>query len=51
MKHGRRNRWASTGILAVVVFGAGGLAVALGLPWWILVVCLVLVVLSAVGFG
>ncbi len=27
------------------------LAVALGLPWWILLICLVLVLLSAVGFG
>jgi len=34
-----------------MVFGAGGLAVALGLPWWILLICLVLVLLSAVGFG
>ncbi|MFN8039144.1 MAG: hypothetical protein U0Q07_08040 [Acidimicrobiales bacterium] len=51
MRSSGRNRWTTTGIVAVVVFGAGGLAVALGLPWWILVVCLVLVVLSAVGFG
>jgi len=51
MRHGGRNRWATTGIVAVVVFGAGGLAVALGLPWWILLICVVLVLLSAVGFG
>lgn len=39
------------GVVAVASFGAGGLAVALGLPWWILLISLALVLLSAIGFG
>lgn len=48
---GRPRRLSTVLVVAVVSLGAGGLAVALGLPWWILAVCLVLVLLSAIGFG